>query len=393
MRRFLTVLLSLALFGAVAVAKPPSFKHVVVVVLENKNYSTVVGNAAMPYFNGLGTQYGLATRYYANTHPSIGNYFMMTMGQVWTNNDGYLATINQDNVVRRLLTAGKTWKAYAESLPYAGWTGGDKYPYIKHHNPLAYYSDVSYSSVQKLNVVPFTQFASDLANDRLPNYSFLVPNQYHNAHDCPQGMSTCTTSDKLRAADNWLKANLEPLRQSPAFAETLLLVVWDEASSSDSTLGGGRVATVVVSPKAKHGYKSTTTYQHQSLLRLSLEALGVFDPAPAAGAKAPVMDEFFASEPAPEPNLACPLSGVSPSVTICSPGTTSPTSVRVLAKTTSETPVNLMQVYVDGVKKYEMVATSVDTTMTLATGLRRLTVQARNTSGVWFKSTVYVTVQ
>jgi len=34
----------------------------------------------MPYLNGLINQYGLGTQYYANTHPSIGNYFMFDDG-------------------------------------------------------------------------------------------------------------------------------------------------------------------------------------------------------------------------------------------------------------------------------------------------------------------------
>ena len=51
---------------------------------ENHSYSSVIGNAAMPYLNRLASQYGLATQYYANTHPSIGNYFMLTTGQMVT---------------------------------------------------------------------------------------------------------------------------------------------------------------------------------------------------------------------------------------------------------------------------------------------------------------------
>jgi hypothetical protein len=49
---------------------------------------------------------------------------------------------------------------------------------------------------------------------------------------------------------------------------------------------------VVVAPKAKLGYRSSTLYQHQSTLRLILEALGVTQ-FPGAAATAPVMEEFF----------------------------------------------------------------------------------------------------
>src|SRR5579871_3235722 len=46
------------------------FGHVFILVEENASYSSVISNPAMPYLNGLGTQYGIATNYYANAHPS-----------------------------------------------------------------------------------------------------------------------------------------------------------------------------------------------------------------------------------------------------------------------------------------------------------------------------------
>src|SRR5215468_3532198 len=101
----------------------PATNHVFIVVEENHSYSSVIGNSAMPYLNSLAKKYGLATQYYASTHPSIGNYFMLTTGQLITNNDSFCSTILQDNVVRHLLTAGKTFKSYAESLPWAGYIG------------------------------------------------------------------------------------------------------------------------------------------------------------------------------------------------------------------------------------------------------------------------------
>src|SRR5947199_5738064 len=148
-------------------AAVPIAGHVVVVVEENHSYSSVIGSSSMPYLNSLASKYGLATQYYANTHPSIGNYFMLTAGQAITNNDSLCSTLTQDNVVRHLLTAGKTWKSYAESLPSAGYTGCGSGEYVKRHNPLAYFSDVANSS-EKYNLVPFTKFSSDLTNHTLP---------------------------------------------------------------------------------------------------------------------------------------------------------------------------------------------------------------------------------
>jgi phosphatidylinositol-3-phosphatase len=260
----------------------PQVGHVVLVVEENHTYSEVIGNSAMPYLNSLASQYGVATQYFANTHPSIGNYFMLTTGQLVTNDDSFAGTVSVDNIVRKLITAGKTWKSYAESIPSTGYTGGDSYPYAKRHNPFSYFTDVVNSSTQVNNLVSLSQFNSDLANNQLPNFSYLVPNLLDDAHDGP-----------LQLADAWLQQNIAPLISSPTFqTDGLLIIVFDESGTSDSTNGGGHVAEFVISLKAKPGYRSTNMYQHQSTLRLILQGLGVSS-YPAAASTAPEMGEFF----------------------------------------------------------------------------------------------------
>ena len=263
----------------------PAFGHIFVVAEENHSYSEVIGNSQMPYLNSLTTQYGLATQYYANAHPSIGNYFMLTTGQLITNDDSFGGTVSVDNVVRQLITAGKTWKSYAESIPHPGYTGGDSYPYAKRHNPFAYITDVVNSSTEVNNLQSLTQFNQDLANAQLPNFSFLSPNLLDDAHD-----------GTLQMADQWLQTYMAPVISSPTFQKDgLLIILFDEADTNDSTNGGGHVAAVIISPKAKQGYQSTTLYQHQSTLRLILEGLGVPNVAnyPGAASTAPAMGEFF----------------------------------------------------------------------------------------------------
>lgn len=265
MKKILIFSILVLLATCSAFAQLPTFSHVFIVVEENHNYSSVIGSSSMPYLNSLANKYGLATQYYANTHPSIGNYFELTTGQIVTNNDSFNSTVSADNVVRHLLTAGKTWKAYEESLPKAGYISPDTGKYVRRHCPLSYFSDVVNSSTQKLNLVPFTQFKADLANNALPNYSFITPNLCNDAHDCSLG-----------TADNWLMTNIDPLIKSATFQSSgLLIIVFDE-SGNDNSHGGGRVAWVAISPKhSKGGYKSSTFYQHQNTLRLMLEGLGV----------------------------------------------------------------------------------------------------------------------
>jgi acid phosphatase len=261
--------------GQVANTPPPPsqsvrFGHVFIVVEENAN------------------QYGLATNYFANAHPSSPNYFELTTGQTLAPLSLTDAVtphnfpVDANNVVRDLLAAGKTWKSYAEDIPSVGYAGGDSGRYAVRHNPLAYFTDVQNDAKQVQNLVPFSQLAADLNAGNLPNYSFIVPNLCNDAHDCA-----------LSSADAWLKNNIDPLIHSPQFQiDGLLIIVFDEANTLDLTSGGGHVAAIVVSPFAKRAYKSIALYQHQSVLRLMLEGLGVTK-LPGDAATGPAMWEFF----------------------------------------------------------------------------------------------------
>ncbi len=177
-------------------------------------------------------------------------------------------------------------------MPNVGYIGGDTTcpngdNYYVRHVPLEYMTDVQNNTTQRNNLVPFESptvgFAHDVANNTLPNYSFVTPDGCHDAHDCD-----------LSVADNWLQQNIGPLINNTTLMQnTLVIVVFDE-SASDNTNGGGRVYWVAVGPQVNPGYISTTFYQHQSTLRESLEGLGLaFNLGGAA--TAPSMDEFFTS--------------------------------------------------------------------------------------------------
>jgi acid phosphatase len=72
----------------------------------------------------------------------------------------------------------------------------------------------------------------------------------------------------------------------------VLIYTWDESDINDEANGGGHIATILISPKVRAGFQSTTMYQHQSALKLTMKLLGVTD-FPGAAATAPDMNEFF----------------------------------------------------------------------------------------------------
>ena len=126
-----------------APAQPAAQQSLVVMVVEeNHAYEQIIGNSLMPYLNSLAQQGALATQYYADAHPSIGNYFALTTGALQTNDNNFPGPLSADNLVRQINASGKSCKAYAEDLPSPGYLGTTVGNYEKHHNPFAYFSDV-----------------------------------------------------------------------------------------------------------------------------------------------------------------------------------------------------------------------------------------------------------
>ncbi|MGC2618004.1 MAG: Ig-like domain-containing protein, partial [Acidobacteriaceae bacterium] len=142
-------------------ATTPASKHVVLVMEENQSYDTVVGNTSVwPNLNSLIASGALPTNYYANTHPSIGNYFMLTTGQILTNDDNSTQVWNVDNIARRMISTGTTFRIYAEGITQ-GYLGGNTGLYLIRHNPFAMLSDIADSQTEANAVIwPFSQFAT-----------------------------------------------------------------------------------------------------------------------------------------------------------------------------------------------------------------------------------------
>src|SRR5881394_807790 len=281
-----------------ATAGMPQLGHVFVVIGENTTYGESDNSRNMPYLTSLANKYGLATKYWADTHPSIGNYEVLTAGQIFTNDDSDTPSslpLSADNIALEVERAGKTWKDYVESWNGCGAVNsGD---YIVRHDPLQYFTNIN-----KANVVCFSQFATDLSNHTLPNLSWLSPNGCDDAHDC--GLGTF---------DNWLKTVITPLLASSYFqpgGDGLLIITFDEDDSGGSpscstrTAGqgcGGQVETVVISPLGKVGYLSTAgdpvnynnTYGGANLLRTMAEALELNTSGLGAAATRLPMADFF----------------------------------------------------------------------------------------------------
>jgi acid phosphatase len=267
------VLAALALCpGAQSAAqKVPHFDHVVVVVLENKQRADVLGNADAPAFNAFARGGAVLSGYRGVTHPSLPNYLALVSGST----HGILSDCT-DCVVRArsladtLAAAGKSWKTYAEDLPYPGFTGGSSGRYAKKHDPFLYFRDVLASPARRRRVVPLKQLSRDLAASRLPSFSLVVPDLCHDMHDC-----------SVATGDAWLKGFLRPLLKSPWLASSVVFVVFDEPASAAAS---GRVPALALGPLVLAGSVDADRTSHYGLLRTIEDAWGLPRLGHSAGA-------------------------------------------------------------------------------------------------------------
>jgi len=233
----------------------PHFTHIVLVVFENEGAAAIEGNPSAPTFNALARRYATLTNYDAVAHPSLPNYLALVSGSTHgITSDCTDCVVEARSLADTLAAAGKTWKTYAEDLPYPGFTGGSAGRYAKKHDPFLYFRDVVDSRFRRDRVVPFPQLARDLAQRRLPDFSLVVPNLCDDMHDC-----------SVATGDAWLKARVVPLLRSPELRGGVVFVVFDEGTSD--TGGGGRVDALALGPTVRHGVRFTKPTNHYGLLR------------------------------------------------------------------------------------------------------------------------------
>jgi|GEM_PF-625201 len=256
-----------------------SVQHVITIVMENEEYSQVIGNPSAPYENALAANFTLLTEYYAIRHPSLPNYLAMVSGSTQDVSSDCLpsqCSTNASSIVDLLQSHGLTWKEYAESMPTnCSQTVSSDGLYWPKHDPFVYFSSITGNSGSgqtsaycDSHVVSLAQFWTDLNANALPNYSFITPNICDDAHSC-----------SLSTGDTWLSTVVPRIESSQEFSSTVLFVTYDESATSDvsgfGSAHGGHIPCIVVSPFVNRGYQSTVLYSHYSLLATTESLLGL----------------------------------------------------------------------------------------------------------------------
>jgi hypothetical protein len=256
---------------------------VYVLVMENHEYSSVVGSGSAPYLNSLIGKYGLATDYTGVGHPSEPNYIALFSGSTQGVADDGTHNLSATNLADQLEAKGKTWSVFVQDYPggcfngsSSGGTGegiGTAGNYARKHNPAISFTDISSSPSRCARIANFGNF-----NPAAADFELIVPNDCNDMHSC-----------SIATGDAFLQTFVPRITSSPAFANSALFITFDEGTSSIG--GGGRVATVVISSLTRAGFTSATPHDHYSILRTVEDAWGLGCLAKACSAAN--MGEFF----------------------------------------------------------------------------------------------------
>jgi hypothetical protein len=268
--------------GAASATAIPRFSHVVIVIMENKNYNAIIGRRdEAPYINGLAAGGALFSNSFAVSHPSQPNYLALFSGstQGVTNDNCPKNFKNVPNLGAELIRAGLSFTGYSESMPSARYTGCRHglplFGYTRSHNPW-----VDFSNVPAAANLTFASFPKDYA--RLPTVSIVVPNECHDMHSCPRDNG-----------DRWVKANLGGYASWARSHNSLLIVTWDEDGTilEIPLLGGGdgnKVPTIFYGAHVRTGTYGEHT-GHYGILRTLEDMYGLAHAGASAGAK-PIKD-------------------------------------------------------------------------------------------------------
>jgi phosphatidylinositol-3-phosphatase len=340
--------------AAAVLAEPmPRYEHIFVIVAENKNFDDIAGSPNAPRLNALAKEYGLATRFYGEVHPSEGNYVAMLGGDTFGIHDddawyctsftlslncrnsflpGYAPhSIRAPGLMDQLTAAKLTWKGYFEDLPSPGSleilsAGGPGIPadlYAAKHNAFISFESVRSDPELARKIVPLDRFATDLAADAAPNYAQIVLNQCNDMHGLINAdqLAGCSvwrntpeaTAGLVRRGDTAIGAIVDQIMTAPLWAKpanAAIVITWDEDNAtkkgvqgccgfdphSTANFGGGHIPTIVVTNHGPRHVQDSEPYNHYSLLRTAEEAFGIGEYLGFAKGVKP-MTPLFATHP------------------------------------------------------------------------------------------------
>ncbi len=317
-----------------APATMPNYAHIYVIIEENHTFDQVIGQKIAPNFTRLAKQYGLATNFYGERHPSEPNYIAILGGDTFGIHDdaayyckpsaegiagcdgvsfpGYADhTIAGRSLTDQLDEKGLTWRGYFEDIPEAGskaimWPNADvsdqhgpNWLYAVKHNGFMSFGSVQDDPKRAERIVGFDAFYADAAAGDLPNYAQMIPNQCNDMHGLkgnyvPEDCDRDNEAGLIARADRELGKIVDAIMAGPQWKakdNSAIVITFDENDQSDAgghgdgccgsapddeyNPGGGWIPTIVITNHGPRGLEDPTPYNHYSLLRTTEDAFGI----------------------------------------------------------------------------------------------------------------------
>jgi phospholipase C len=174
--------------------------------------------------------------------------------------------------------AGLSWKFYAPPAGTAGYVFST-YDAINH---------IRNTSLWTEHVVPDTQFAIDAAAGNLPNVAWVVTTGKSSFGSNGNGGTQIDNNEhppgSVCSGENWTVAQLNALGQGPNWSSSAVFLTYDDFGgfydhvpppALDIYGLGPRVPLLIISPYARAGYISHTTYELSSVLKFAEQVFGL----------------------------------------------------------------------------------------------------------------------
>ena len=248
----------------------------------------------LPYYYFMASQFATSDRWFSpvmlRTQPNrLYSLAATSAGHVYPATPGAPPLANQ-TIFDLLQAAGVTWKVYVTDLTYAT-------PPIQDSTLNMFASASKYAK----NIVPVSQFLTDLTNGTLPSVAYIDPG-FSSGRDEHPGLDDGAPGGSIQLGSQYVSTLINALMQSSSWQDSVFILTFDEfggfydhvppqpAVSPDGikpvdlvpgdicTKGSGptcdfvytgyRVPMLVVSPFAKKNYVSHTVADYTAWLKL-----------------------------------------------------------------------------------------------------------------------------
>ncbi len=274
----------------------------------------------IPYYYYMAAQFSTSDRWFSPVPSnSPANHLYLFAGTSAGHVKTPTSPLQNKTIFQLLEENGHSWKIYETD---------DNVTFLSYFQPFA--------QQHQANVVPVSQFFTDLANNALPDVSLIEAGIESGEDEHPGSNIQVGASDAARL--------INALMNSESWSDSVFILSWDEAGGlydhvpyqpavnpdgllpvdlastdtcynlpcGDFTETGGRLPLLVVSPYARHGYVSHTVSDYTAILKF-IETRFNLPNLTKRDAAQPNMLEFFDfSNPAnlqPPPPPAQPQNG------------------------------------------------------------------------------------